>query len=257
MPPASSAQEPPPTASLPRPPPRHGAHDVRLATGLAATALAIAVVAVGIAFLVPGPAGPQGSIGTGPPNVAYFAVVTDTGTLSRSSGVFSASQLGVGEYQITFITILYGCTFAVNLGAAGAVLPPAGTAVVAPPATSGSTVKVTTYNATGVVTSEGFDLGATCPGGLDAVVASNGSFVSGAGVDSSAQYGTGVYHVVFDQIVTTCAYLAGPGETFGGSPPPGFVTVAELGGHANGVFVTTYSASGVLANASFHLTVDC
>lgn len=256
MPPGATApQEIPPGPTLPAAAERETAG---LATVLAAVALALAVVAVAVAFVEPGRVGAAGAPGPSPvPTVAYFAVVGSNGSLARDSGVASSAIVGTGHYRVTFLTILYSCSFQATLGTTSDGSQAAGSAeVVAPPAT-GNAVNVTTVNATGVATNASFHLVAACPAGLYAVVGGNGSFESGAGVELTGNLGPGRYEVVFDQDVEGCAYLAGLGTSFSGPAPSGSATVAQLAGHPNGVWVNTYAADGTLVNATFHLTAYC
>jgi hypothetical protein len=188
--------------------------------------------------------------------VTFFAVVGSDGALARGFNANSSSQTGIGAYQVFFLVDLYGCTFNTALGTTGDGSELAGSATATPLATSAWGVGVSTVNATGVATNESFHLLATCPGGLSAVVSSNGSFVSGAGVESTRFENTGGYQVLFNQDVTSCAYIVGLG-TFGGSPPPGSATAAQRAGHTNGVWINTYNSAGVRTNATFHLTVYC
>jgi hypothetical protein len=231
----------------------------RLGAVLAAVALAVAVVAVGLRF-VPlgsgGPAGPAGAQGPAPP-VTYWAVVTAGGALSRGSGVNTTSQTGVGQYQVLIDVILYGCTYSATLGSTDTSVPPAGAATVAPIPGSLSGLRVATYDASGAPTNASFHLVVACPGGLFAVVAVNGSFVRGAGVVATVSVEAGAYSVLFDRTVTGCAYLAGLGENTSGSAPPGFVTVAQRGGEPDAVWVSTYDAAGDVASEPFHLSVYC
>jgi len=257
MQPSAASSGAPTTTSLPPPPKRKGGSGGSLATLLAAIALALAIVAVGVSFVVPGPKGPEGGPGTGPANATYFAVVGSNGALARGSNVSSSSQTGTGLYQVFFTVYLYGCTFNAALGSTGVGFPPAGSVEAVALTTSPWGVGVFTFNATGVPTDEPFHVVATCPGGLSAVVNALGSFVSGAGVVATESRGTGAYQVLFDQDVAGCAYLAGLGASTTGSPPPGSATAAQLGGHGNGVWINTYNSAGALENATFHLEVHC
>lgn len=258
MQPAPAATQGPETTSLPPPPKPRGGTGASLPTILAAIALALAVVALAVSFVVPGPTGAQGASGTsGTPTVTYFAVVGSTGALSRDSNVTSSYLVATGHFEVNFTTIQNGCTYVADLGVAGPTTQPAGSVTVTPPPAGGTDVNVSTFNATGVATDEGFYVVATCPGGLFASVNATGAYVSGDQVESSLRIDTGAYQVLFNQDIAGCAYVAGLGTTGGGSPPAGSATVAPRAGHANGVWVNTYNATGGLTNDAFHVSVYC
>ena len=223
---------------------------------LAAIALAVAVVAVGLSFALPGPAGPSGSSNsTSVPGVTLWAVVGSTGAISRSAGTASSYESGTGQYQVNFTQILYGCTYAAALGTTAYGTQAAGSATVTTVVADLSSLKVSTFNATGVATDESFHLVVSCPGGMSAVVASNGTFVSGTGVAATQQGGKGYYQVIFTRDVSTCAYVGALGE--GGSSPAGSITTATYGANHDGVWVNTYNSNGAATNESFHLSVYC
>lgn len=100
---------------------------------------------------------------------------------------------------------------------------------------------------------------------LWAVVNADGSLANGSShVVSTAQVGggffNGTYEVIFDQNVSSCSYSATlgiPGNEFGGSPSPGFVSTAGRSGNVNGVFVQTWDSTGTPTNESFNLAVFC
>jgi hypothetical protein len=235
-----------------------GGSSGRLGTILGAVAVALALVAIGVAFLVPGPTGPTGPGGTGStgiPNVTWYAVVASTGTLSRGNGANTSTLESPGHYQVTFEQILYGCTYSASLGTTDAGSQAAGTATVTKATNSIWGLNVSTFNSTGVATDESFHLAVSCPGGISAVLAANGSFVSGAGVVNTVAFGAGAYSVDFDQNVASCAYVVGLGAS--GTPPAGSATTAERAGNADGVWVNTYNATGAMTAEPFHLTVYC
>jgi hypothetical protein len=250
----------PPTTSLPPAPRLRGGGGTSLPTALAGAAIVLSLIAVAISVAVPGPTGATGAAsgGSGAPSVTFYAVVSATGALSRDAGVASSYLVSKGHYQVNFTTFQFGCTYEVGLGTTGGGTEPAGSASVTPPPSPGTDANVTTFNATGVVTNESFQLLATCPGGLYASVNATGMVLGGAGVESSSLVAvTGAYQVLFDQPITTCAYVAGLGTLGGGTAPAGSATVAERSGHTNGVYVTTYNAEGVFTNETFHVTVYC
>jgi len=249
-------------SSLPpiKPPPTGGKGGAGLILG--AVALALALVAVGVAFVVPGPTGPTGSSSAGAPSVTYWAVVDASGTLDRGSGASTASHVGTGSYLVTFLDILYGCTYSAVIGTATATNPPNGTVSVSAVPSDVYEVKVLTTNASKGAIDDPFYVAASCPGGLSAVVAANGTFVSGAGVTSVATElcagdHPGCYQVIFNQDVSACAYIAGLGESFTGTPPAGSIAVAPRASVPDGVWVQAWNAAGVDTNESFHLSVYC
>ncbi len=250
-------QTPPPTApSVSTLPPRpSGSGAGRLATVLGAAAIAVAVVAVALVFLVPGPTGAQG--GTGSPPETLWAVVAWNGVLSRGSGAAFSTHLGLGQYEVTFDQILYGCTAAASLGTTATGTQDAGIAKVAIAPSPARTVNVTTFDANSTAIDASFHLVLTCPGGLSAVVAADGAFISGAGVYSTSAYGNGTYGVVFNQNVVACAYVVGLGTSSGGSAPAGYATSASLASVVDGVYVSTFNSAGFNVNQTFHLTVYC
>ena len=99
------------------------------------------------------------------------------------------------------------------------------------------------------------------PAGLTlwAVVNANGTLAYGNGAENSSWLGgAGVYEVDFDQNVAACSHVASLGLTSStGSAAGGSVTTVGRAGVPNGIFVTTYNATGVLTNESFHLSVQC
>ncbi|WP_329107853.1 hypothetical protein OG792_05240 [Micromonospora sp. NBC_01699] len=84
----------------------------------------------------------------------------------------------------------------------------------------------------------------------------NGAVVRGYGVLSAARLSVGMYQVIFNHDLTGSAYLGTIGLTGSdGQSPPGEIAVVGRTGVVNGVFVQTFSSTGVLADRSFHLAV--
>jgi hypothetical protein len=92
---------------------------------------------------------------------------------------------------------------------------------------------------------------------LTAVVGSSGSIVRSQNTTSSLKVTTGATEVIFNQAVTNCTYVATLGNTGGGAPPAGQISVASRDGNANGVLVVTRNSSGVATDLGFHLVVVC
>jgi hypothetical protein len=91
-----------------------------------------------------------------------------------------------------------------------------------------------------------------------AVVNPNGTLARGYGVAFSSPDQPGQYDILFNRGVAKCAYVATLGSSGRrGGPPVGFVGVVGLVGHKAGVYVQTYSRSGALKPAGFHLVVTC
>ena len=92
---------------------------------------------------------------------------------------------------------------------------------------------------------------------LTAVVNSAGNIVRSQGTTSSTKVAVGGTEVIFNQSVTACTYVAALGNSAGGTPPAGEISVASRDGNANGVLVATRSSTGVLTDLGFHLVVVC
>ena len=94
---------------------------------------------------------------------------------------------------------------------------------------------------------------------LWAVVNVNGTLArTGCPGATSGRLGVGAYSVLFPVNVRHCAYLATIGLAGSNSSArPGFITVVGRALHRNGVFVTTFNASGGSSGRPFHLIVAC
>ncbi|ONH50040.1 hypothetical protein CcI49_37715 [Frankia sp. CcI49] len=90
-----------------------------------------------------------------------------------------------------------------------------------------------------------------------AVIDSGGAVVrSSAGVTSGLTAAQNV-EVLFDRDIRGCAYTASIGGRANDVPPPGFITVSQRAGKANGVFVAMRNPDQSKAVLPFHLTVTC
>jgi hypothetical protein len=91
-------------------------------------------------------------------------------------------------------------------------------------------------------------------GNLFAVVAMNGTLLSGGGVSGVTYLGPGRYEVTFTSNVSQCAYVATTENAYSQS-----IQVFTAGGHlsANGVYVETKNQGGGLLDGPFDLVVDC
>ena len=95
---------------------------------------------------------------------------------------------------------------------------------------------------------------------LAATVQAAGTLVPGQSVAavSSAKVFPGSYEVIFDRNVTGCAYSvtqATPGV--GDDLAVGYAAVTSRLNDANGIFVQTFNASGVVTDRSFMVLVAC
>lgn len=94
-----------------------------------------------------------------------------------------------------------------------------------------------------------------------AIVAANGSFVTGYEANNSTLLSTGTYIVTFDVALNGCTYQGGFGTTGISSAGPGVVTVVPSAAPHNStwnVTVTTYNNTNKsLANQSFHVVATC
>jgi hypothetical protein len=242
---------------------------------LGAIALAIAVVAVALNFVVPGPTGAKGAQGgtgstgspgstgptgpQGPPAGEFWADVNVSGALVHGSHSNGSYLIETGDYQVNFTQDVSQCGFVASVVIQNSLyVPPAGGVTVAGRNGNPDAVFVTTNAPNGVATDEAFDLVALCSADLWAVVNSGGSVVRGVDVVSAAHNGTGDYSVVFDQDVENCGFLGTLGAVGSvGSVSPGYVSVQGELGVPNGVYVATYNATGVHTDESFHLTAVC
>jgi hypothetical protein len=234
-----------------------------LGTILGAIALAVAVAAVAINFVVPGPTGATGSQGPtgpqGPSAEELWADVNVSGTLVHGSQANGSYLISPGSYQVNFTQDVASCGFVASVVVQNNVaVPPAGGVAVAGRDGNPDALWVATNDPTGVATDEAFDVVIVCSIGLWAVINSTGSVVRGVGVVSAAYNGTGRYTVVFDQDVANCAFLGTLGTVGSdGVAAPGYVSVQGEYGTPNGVYVATYNATGVRTDSSFHLTAVC
>lgn len=239
-----------------------------LGTTLGAIALVVAIAAVAINFVVPGPkgaTGPQGTQGPqgqqGPSTEGSWAVVNSTGALVYGNNAVSADQIATGQYDVLFDQNVSACGFVANVGNPYSTtdgLP--GWITVAGMAGDANGVYLRVTNFTGSVMNDSFDLGVFCgASGLWAVVNSAGDLVRGSNVVSAGSTGlTGHYGIIFNQNVTRCDYVATLGTVgSSGIAAPGVATVASRTGNADGVFVATYNTTGIATDASFDVVVEC
>jgi len=230
-----------------------------VATALAAVAIVLALVALAVNFVVPGPTGSQGA--TGQTSGDYWAVVNGTGSLVHGSGVASASRTAEGVYQVKFSEDVANCAYLASGGIAGSIGNP--TSVIgAVESVSGDSdaVQVSfSLTTTLLANNSGFSVVAICGSSPWAVVGSNGALDRGSDVVSSTSASTGLYHVVFNQNVENCSYLATATAT-GTGAPIGLVSVSGMGSSPDGVNVSTWNdvaGTAVAAAVPFQLAVLC
>lgn len=90
-----------------------------------------------------------------------------------------------------------------------------------------------------------------------AVISETGQVVRGSAGVTAGLTSAQNYEVLFDRDIRGCAYTATIGGTATDVPAPAFITVAQRGGKANGVFVTARNSDTTRTNRPFHLTVTC
>lgn len=245
------------TSSLPPRPPRP---NPGLGTILGAVALIVALVAVALPFtgLTPhGAAGPAGA--TGNPSGVWWAVVNESGTLSRSLGAQSAQSTGTGTYVVTFQQDVSACAVVGAMGLNGSYAEESpGTLVVAGVAGHSNEVAVSTYDASGAADSLAFHVIAACGPGNWAVVSSTGALVHGSGtLSANALHTNGTYQVNFTEQVNNCSFLASTGGSGGVTGIIGSVTVADRAGSQSAVYLAVWDLAGGLSRSGFSLVVVC
>ncbi len=95
--------------------------------------------------------------------------------------------------------------------------------------------------------------------GCFAVVDSNGTLLLGNGVARAAKLGDGQYEVIFNKLVTKCAYSTTLGRT-GAVPFPVDGEIAAIGHFSSnkGVMVQTFQSGGSpFSDKPFHLVLTC
>jgi hypothetical protein len=260
--PTENPNPPPPSEPFRPPAPTSPPRPSGMGTTLPLIAIVIALIAAGIGgYALASKSSSSPSTSSSPvgsvPSAIYFANVFENGTLADGSGVNNSSLIATGEYLVTFYPILDGCTFSASATLYYAFTTSPVALRLVTPTSPGYNVTVYVTNATtGAANDTPFSLEATCPGGFYAAVTSNGSFVSGAGVESTGQFITGDYYVLFTGYVAGCGFVGGLGTSYSGSPG-GVATFDPLSGPGNGVFVQTWNSASQLTNSSFYVEVYC
>lgn len=209
----------------------------------------------------------SGTQGVSADSDGIFAVVNGDGTLIRGGTVSSATRLGPGRYEVTFLQNVSACAYTATIGDTanalvyypGLVFTAGGHAPAGGADPNG--VYVETKNLGGGLSDFPFHLNVSCTSTV-AVVNSDGTLVRGANAIAATQLGPGRYEITFDQDVSGCAYTATIGDPANALVYyPGLVFTA--GGHGadgadpNGVYVETKNLGGGLSSFPFHLNVTC
>lgn len=91
---------------------------------------------------------------------------------------------------------------------------------------------------------------------LWAVVNSNGTLNRGSRVTSVGHIGGGIYEVIFNRDVSSCAYIGAISDP-GFGAAFGFFSASKRGGQPNGIFIETTNSTGTVADQPFHVAVFC
>jgi len=193
-----------------------------------------------------------------PPGPDRFVVVGSNGTLIRSSGGFTVSQLKSGQYLIESTSQINQCAY---MATAGNAQPFPATATITGAVGERTAVTVTTYDETGVRADANFHLIVKCsnaaPAGF-ATVNADGTLARGPFVTNVNHINTGAYYVTFSNSAfsTTCAYTASIGLSgTNGVSDPGFANVAPVSGGT--IAILTYDTKGVATDRGFHIYAAC
>lgn len=188
-----------------------------------------------------------------------YAVVDQFGTLVNGSpGAVSATQIGTGQYEVTFNTAVNGCAFVATTENAYTQAIQAYTAGGHLSSTNG--VYVETKNQGGGLTNGPFDLEVICTDFATefAVVGYSANLVRSTPGTTLTALGPGQYDVNFPSSVAGCAYVATVGDPGNALVfnPSGVYTGS--GPASNSVYIETKNPGGGLQpEVPFHLGVVC
>jgi len=192
------------------------------------------------------------------PAAASFAVVNMDGSLaSGSSDVQSTTQIGTGQYEVTFLNPVTSCAYvATTINAYSQALQ----VFTAGGHLSTQGVYVETKNQGGGLTNGPFNLVVVCGsvGTQYAVVGYSANLVRSSPGATLTPLGSGRYNVNFPGSVGACAYIATVGDPANGLVfnPSGVYTGSGTG--AGTVYIETKNTGGGLQDGvPFHLTVIC
>jgi hypothetical protein len=192
------------------------------------------------------------------PAAASFAVVNMDGSLaSGSSDVQSTTQIGTGQYEVTFLNPVTNCAYvATTINAYSQALQ----VFTAGGHLSNQGVYVETKNQGGGLTNGPFNLVVVCGsvGTQYAVVGYSANLVRSSPGTTLTPLGSGRYNVNFPASIGACAYIATVGDPANGLVfnPSGVYTGSGTG--ASTVYIETKNSGGGLQDGvPFHLTVIC
>jgi hypothetical protein len=215
--------------------------------------LTFRILSFGMALAVAALVAPTASAAS--PNL--FASVAANGTLSNGNGVNLVTHLGTGQYEVTFTSVVSGCSYVSTTHNA---YSQAVQSYTAGGHMSSEGVYVEVKNQGGGLTDGPFDLAVACnkPGWDFAVVGYSGDLVRSSPGATLNHLSVGRYDVNFTSGVGACAYLATVGDP-GNSlvyNPSGVYTGS--GSTANSVYIETKNTGGGLTDGiPFHLAVVC
>ena len=188
-----------------------------------------------------------------------YAVVGRRGALARGGHALSARRIGRGEYGVHFDRDVSGCALTASIGSTGTRPVVAPGAIAVSPGKRPHNAYVTTLDVGGRPAAFPFHVSASCgPSSLRSVVEADGTFVRGRNVATTTRLSTGSYEVIFDRVVSACAYTATVAR-----PSPGFtrraltITTAARVGNTNGAFVFIHDAAGAVADHAFDIVTRC
>jgi len=186
-----------------------------------------------------------------------FANVSMTGTLISGSGVSSSTQLGPGQYEVTFTSDVSDCAYvATTMNAYSQALG----VFTAGGHLSSNGVYVETKNQGGGLTDGPFSLVVDCgtPGMSFAVVGYSANLVRATPGTTLTSLGAGRYNVTFPDTVKACSYIAtvgDPGSALVFSPS---AVYTGSGTSSKIVYIETKNPGGGLQDGvPFHLALIC
>ncbi len=223
---------------------------------------AIAIIAAAAAASAPASAATRGhaahtsaQAASSDPNL--FASVSETGTLVAGTPGTSVTNIGTGQYEVTFPQNVSNCAYvATTVNAYSQALQ----AYTAGGHLSSDGVYVETKNQGGGLTAGPFNLVVDCgqPGWSYAVVGYSENLVRSTPGATLTNLSTGRYDVTFPASVKGCSYLASVGDPGNALVynPAGVYTGSSSNPHQ--VYIETKNTGGGLSSGiPFHLAVLC
>jgi hypothetical protein len=217
--------------------------------------LAVTAVTAATAASWAGAASAAARPATSDPNL--FASVSQSGTLLAGSPGTTVTNIGTGQYEVTFPRNVSNCAYvATTVNAYSQALQ----AFVASGHLSADGVYVETKNQGGGLTAGPFNLAVDCgqPGWSYAVVGYTANLVRSTSGATLTSLGPGRYDVTFPASVKGCAYLASVGDPGNGTDtnPNGVYTGSSA--NPDQVYIETKNTGGGLSSGiPFHLAVLC